>query len=110
VLAGDIVSRKKPAPDIYLAALDALDCRPGNTVVIEDSANGVASAQAAGLPCMVTQSEYSRDEDLTGAGIIVSGLGDPGSDPVKVILNKTSVPILDYVQLAHLAALMHNGS
>ena len=109
VFAGDIVSQKKPAPDIYLAALDALDCSPGSTVVIEDSANGVASAQAAGLPCMVTQSEYSRDEDLTGAGIIVSGLGDPGSDPVKVILNKTSVPIRDYVQLAHLTALMHNS-
>lgn len=109
VLAGDIVSRKKPAPDIYLAALDALQCRAGQAVAIEDSAAGVTSARQAGLPCLATLSEYSRVEDLTGACIVLSELGDPGLDPVEVFINRASVAVTDYVRLAHVEAVMEGS-
>ncbi|HEV7711127.1 MAG TPA: HAD-IA family hydrolase, partial [Asanoa sp.] len=49
VLAGDIVPKKKPAPDIYLLALDRLAVVPGEAVVVEDSGNGLAAARAAGI-------------------------------------------------------------
>ena len=109
VFAGDLVSRKKPAPDIYLAALEALGCDASEAVAIEDSANGVNSARSAGLPCLVTLSEYSCDEDLSGGSIVVSELGDPGLPPVKVLWNRTGVPIDAYITLTHLEALMHPG-
>ena len=41
VLAGDVVDRKKPAPDIYLLALQRLGVTAGEAVVIEDSRNGL---------------------------------------------------------------------
>lgn len=39
----------KPAPDIYLEALDKVSCEPGDAVVIEDSPNGVQAGINAGI-------------------------------------------------------------
>ena len=76
VFAGDIVEHKKPAPDIYLLALDELGAGDDEAVVIEDSGNGVQAAVAAGLRTLVTVSSYTADEDFAGASLVVSSLGD----------------------------------
>jgi len=76
VFAGDIVTAKKPAPDIYLHALDALGVTAGDAVVIEDSGIGVRAARAAGLRTIVTVSGYTADEDFFGAAMVLSSLGD----------------------------------
>ena len=49
VFAGDIVKAKKPAPDIYNHAADALGLKHGDCVVVEDSRNGLQAATAAGM-------------------------------------------------------------
>jgi HAD superfamily hydrolase (TIGR01509 family) len=49
VLAGDVVEHKKPAPDIYLLALERLGVPAAATLVIEDSRNGLLAASAAGF-------------------------------------------------------------
>jgi len=90
VFAGDIVERKKPAPDIYLLALDELGAGPDEAVVIEDSGNGVQAAVAAGLRTLVTVSSYTADEDFTGASLVVSSLGDPG-EPARVVADPLGV-------------------
>ncbi|MFF1877571.1 HAD-IA family hydrolase [Leifsonia sp. NPDC058230] len=77
VFAGDIVPRKKPAPDIYLLALDRLGLGADDALVIEDSSNGMRAALDAGLRTVVTVSAYTVDEDFTGASLVVSSLGDP---------------------------------
>src|SRR5260370_37280876 len=43
------VARGKPAPDIYLAVTRELGRRPERCAAVEDSANGLRSAAAAGL-------------------------------------------------------------
>jgi HAD superfamily hydrolase (TIGR01509 family) len=48
-ICGDEVDDLKPAPDIYLEACRRLRAQPGETVALEDSPTGVASARAAGL-------------------------------------------------------------
>ena len=48
VYAGDVVAKKKPAPDVYLLAADKLGLVPKNCVVVEDSSIGLAAAKAAG--------------------------------------------------------------
>ncbi|MDT7836406.1 HAD-IA family hydrolase [Aquabacterium sp. OR-4] len=58
IVAGDEVPRKKPAPDVYLAALQQLGLPAGAALAIEDSAPGVAAARAAGLPVLLTRSDY----------------------------------------------------
>jgi HAD superfamily hydrolase (TIGR01509 family) len=77
VLAGDIVSRKKPDPEIYQLALSRLGLPAQECVVIEDSRNGLLAASGAGLPCFITTSTYTVDEDFSEAVGIAAELGDP---------------------------------
>jgi len=77
VFAGDIVPRKKPAPDIYLLALDSLGLPADRVVVIEDSRNGLLAATGAGVTCMITVNDFTAAEDFSEAGLVVSSLGDP---------------------------------
>jgi len=47
-------SPQKPAPDIYLLALEKLGVAPDGVLVIEDSRNGLEAARGAGLRCLIT--------------------------------------------------------
>lgn len=85
VFAGDVVPRKKPAPDIYLLALRELGADPADVVVVEDSGNGLAAARAAGLATLVTVSSYTVDEDFTGAGLVLTSLGELPDEPAVVL-------------------------
>ncbi|WP_305096932.1 HAD-IA family hydrolase [Croceibacterium aestuarii] len=76
VHAGDVVSRKKPDPEIYELAKRSLGLPPERCVVIEDSRNGLLAAKGAGFPCLITTSTYTVDEDLSEADRIVPELGD----------------------------------
>jgi HAD superfamily hydrolase (TIGR01509 family) len=77
VLAGDIVSKKKPDPEIYLLALEKAAVRQDEAVVIEDSRNGVLAAKAAGIPVLATTNDYTEREDLSLADLVVTSLGEP---------------------------------
>ena len=77
ILAGDVVSNKKPDPEIYNLASERLSLEPLECVVIEDNRNGLLAAKAAGMYCVITTNGYTKDEDFTEADLIVSELGDP---------------------------------
>ncbi len=77
VLAGDVVSKKKPDPEIYELAKQELKLPEPECVVIEDSRNGLLSATGAGLPCLITTSTYTQNEDFSEAIGVVPELGDP---------------------------------
>jgi HAD superfamily hydrolase (TIGR01509 family) len=77
IVGGDAIANRKPAPDIYLAALAALGVPAARAVAFEDSANGLKSAMAAGLRTVVTPSVYTRGQDFSGALALLSDLGDP---------------------------------
>lgn len=93
VFAGDVVPRKKPAPDIYLLALRELGADPADVVVVEDSGNGLAAARAAGLTTLVTVSSYTVDEDFTGAGLVVTSLGELPDEPAAVLADPYGLAI-----------------
>ena len=105
VLAGDIVPKKKPAPDIYLLALERLDSGPAETIIIEDSRNGLLAAVAAGLRCVVTLSSYTIDEDMHEATLVVSHLGDPDR-PMRVQANRGQATPNVYVTLHDIQACL----
>lgn len=71
ILAGDMVERKKPAPDIYQLALAELKAPPADCVAIEDSRNGVLAARGAGLTVLAVRSTYCRDDDLSDADLVL---------------------------------------
>jgi HAD superfamily hydrolase (TIGR01509 family) len=107
VFAGDIVPQKKPAPDIYLLAVRELGLNPDETIVIEDSENGMRAALTAGLRTVVTVSGFTRDEDFAGASLVVTSLGDPaGGEPAEELSNPFGVSVPGAVSLSTLQAVL----
>ncbi|TDC50871.1 HAD family hydrolase [Jiangella ureilytica] len=106
VLAGDIVPRKKPAPDVYLLALDRLGAEPDAVVVVEDSRNGLLAADGAGLRCLVTVNGYTEHEDFSKAALVVSTLGDPDGEHTTVLANRTAAKPGEWITLDDVAALL----
>jgi HAD superfamily hydrolase (TIGR01509 family) len=106
VLAGDLVAHKKPAPDIYLAALGRLGVSAAAAVAIEDSRNGLLAARRAGIACVITRSAFTQQEPMDEAAIVVSELGDPGVAAPRVELNRTRAVIDGPLSLAVLEACL----
>ncbi len=84
IAAGDIVPAKKPAPDIYRWAMDRMGLVPTQCIAFEDSQNGIRSSLGAGLKTIVSVSSYTRDEDFTGASLVVDHWGEP-DQPFQVL-------------------------
>jgi len=103
ILAGDIVTRKKPDPAIYNLALQKTGHSPEQCIVIEDSAIGVQAAKAAGIRVIATTNGYTEDEDLSTADIIVTTLGDPGGESGVL---KNPVDRLDFDGVLRLAQVI----
>ncbi len=106
VLAGDVVAHKKPAPDIYLLALERLGVSPADVVVIEDSRNGLLAAAGAGLRCLVTVNDYTADEAFPEAVLVVDSLGDPAGEPTHILANRSAAKPGEWLTLADLAACL----
>jgi HAD superfamily hydrolase (TIGR01509 family) len=108
VFAGDVVPRKKPAPDIYLLAIARLGVPAGAAVVIEDSRNGLLAAAGAGLACVITVSDFTRSEDFSQAALVVSALGDPGGEQATVLANASRARPGAWITLADLACVIRD--
>lgn len=89
IVTGELVSAKKPAPDIYLKALEQLHLPAHDCLVVEDSAHGLAASLAAGIPTVITLSDYTHNEDFAGA---------------RMVLHETEALLLDDLRLWHATA------
>ncbi len=103
VLAGDVVSKKKPDPEIYNLGLEKTGLRPEEVMVVEDSRNGVLAAKAAGMHVVATTNVYTEKEDLSDADVIVSCLGD--LDGEQGVLKK-GIEGMPYDGILHVAQLV----
>jgi HAD superfamily hydrolase (TIGR01509 family) len=105
VFAGDIVKAKKPAPDIYNHAADALGLSHRDCVVIEDSRNGLLAATSAGMTCVVTTNALTEREDFSEAALVVDSLGDPGV-AARIVANRSAARPAGMVTAADLEAIV----
>ena len=71
VSADELPVAGKPEPDVFLHAAEELGMAPEDCVVIEDSANGAKSANAAGMYTIGYRNESGSDQDLSVADEIV---------------------------------------
>ena len=76
IKAGNSVPNKKPAGDVYTAALQELAIDGHEAVAFEDSRIGVAAANAAGIPVVATPSHFWDDDDFTAADVVLEDLGE----------------------------------
>lgn len=75
VCRGD-APRIKPAPDLFLEAAQRFALAPADCLVIEDSLNGVTSAQAAGMPVWVVPNRVTAGLDFSQADRVFRSLAE----------------------------------
>jgi HAD superfamily hydrolase (TIGR01509 family) len=74
VVCRDDVAHPKPAPDLYLAALDRLGAAAAWSAAVEDSAPGLAAARAAGVRCVAVPGPTTTGHDLAAADLFLPTL------------------------------------
>lgn len=71
IICGDMVSRSKPAPDIFLKACEELNISPSDSYAIEDSYNGIRAAHAGCLHPIMVPDLLPADEEMQSLAEIV---------------------------------------
>jgi HAD superfamily hydrolase (TIGR01509 family) len=85
IRARDHVANVKPDPELFLASVEQLGIEPEEALVIEDSANGVTAAKAAGLYCVLVPNPMTQDLPIDNADIRLDALSDM---PLSTLLKK----------------------
>lgn len=81
VCDAETAPRKKPAPDVYFAALAGLGRQGSECIAFEDSRNGLLAARAAGIPVVITPNPFTATHCFDEALMIVPDLGEPPEAP-----------------------------
>jgi HAD superfamily hydrolase (TIGR01509 family) len=68
--------RRKPFPDIFLAAAANLKIKPSLCVVIEDSESGVIAGKNAGMKVIAVPNRYTANQDFSKADKVVNNLSE----------------------------------
>ncbi len=94
----------KPHPEAYLKAITYSDCPVENCLAIEDSLNGVMSAKAADINCLMTPAEWCKGDDINCkiANACVDSLGSL-INPTNLIYGPPIInKIIDFNYLSRL--------
>jgi HAD superfamily hydrolase (TIGR01509 family) len=83
---GDEVARAKPDPELYHAALSALNVPARHAVALEDSPNGIAAARAADIFCVAVPNTLTRHTALDAANARAESLADLTLDDLTALL------------------------
>jgi HAD superfamily hydrolase (TIGR01509 family) len=87
VVTGDEVAERKPDPEAFTLALERLGVDAAETVVVEDSAEGLEASVAAEIQCVVVVNGYTADHDLADADLVLDGFGEPDA-PATVMSDR----------------------
>jgi HAD superfamily hydrolase (TIGR01509 family) len=104
VVTGTEVPDLKPEPAVYFETLKRLKVRAAEVLAVEDSANGLAAAQAAAVPCLVVVNDYTSNQNFDGAVLVVDAFGAPGR--ARVLAGPADALEQDAVTLATLTRLL----
>ena len=111
VVTGEETPERKPDPSIYVLTLERLALPADAVVAVEDSRPGLLAAVAAGVPCAVVTNDYTRDEDLDEADLVLDRFGTP-DEPAVVVRDPLGVDPpgrLDVAGLCRLHSLKGGG-
>ncbi|MBQ6292549.1 MAG: HAD family phosphatase [Lachnospiraceae bacterium] len=66
LVCGDMVTKSKPEPDIFLSACELLGTAPERTFAVEDSYNGIRAAARGGLRPVMVPDMLPATEEMRG--------------------------------------------
>lgn len=90
LVSGACLEHPKPAPDIFLLALERLNVSASEAVVIEDSANGVNAAAAAKLAVIGLLNPNSGNQNLIAASVLTDSLLYLDTAYIEAVLRRTN--------------------
>jgi HAD superfamily hydrolase (TIGR01509 family) len=74
---GELVTHKKPDPEIFVTAARRVGVEPARCLVVEDALSGVAAAKAAGSECLALTSSFEAEAlRRAGADFLARDLAD----------------------------------
>ncbi|RPD47601.1 HAD family hydrolase [Hymenobacter sediminis] len=85
LISGEDFPRSKPDPAIFEHAASLSAAPKQECIVIEDSANGVAAAKAAGIYCIGYNSEHSKLQDLSLADQVINHFSELTAEKIVAI-------------------------
>jgi HAD superfamily hydrolase (TIGR01509 family) len=71
IASGSVAAAKKPSPEIYLWTLKQLNLPARDCLAVEDSSHGLAASLGAGIPTVITVSDYTINENFDGARMVL---------------------------------------
>lgn len=83
ILTCETVKHVKPAPDLFIMALHHLSLQPEETVIFEDSQNGILAGVRAGIRVVAVPNDITRHLDLSRASWIIPSFH--GISPLDVL-------------------------
>jgi HAD superfamily hydrolase (TIGR01509 family) len=85
-ISGQDVKRKKPDPELFLAAAERMGIEPARCVVIEDAPDGVKAAKAAGSKCIAVTNSTAA-EKLAEADLVIDSLVNVDINTIEKIID-----------------------
>jgi putative hydrolase of the HAD superfamily len=86
IITQDDVEKVKPAPDLYLKAVDALNITSNEALAFEDSLNGLQAALAAGLKCVIVPNPVTESLPFENYDLRLHSMAEKSlSDVIKFI-------------------------
>lgn len=85
-VSGEDFAQSKPNPAIFLHAAELAQTPVGECIVIEDSANGVAAAKAAGIYCVGYASPHSAGQDLRLADRVIRDFSELSAVEIQQLI------------------------
>jgi len=74
IVTGGDVAKVKPAPDVYLKAMELFGYNKEDCIAIEDSETGVAAAKNAGIKCFAIPNDFTKKQDFSRADVVLSSI------------------------------------
>lgn len=84
IVNGDMVARTKPAPDIYLLALERLGLSGGECLVLEDAVAGIEAAEAAGVKSVGIATSLDKATLESTPNVVLAVDDFTGLDPARL--------------------------
>lgn len=86
VIGGDMVTKKKPDPEIYLKVQSLLGVSVAECLAFEDSGHGLNAAKSAGMYGVAIPNRFTRDHDFSRADRVIDSLAEVNDDLLLQLL------------------------